>query len=137
MLAERIEAHAVSIVPGMGFAQVQTDGAVATVTFSNPGKKNAIPSAAWPDLEATFRSLATTPAVRCVVLTGEGDDFSSGADVSPGGPAREEHSLVFMRGVGRRRGPPQPPAAGHRPGGGGLRGRRPQPGPCLRPHRRQ
>jgi enoyl-CoA hydratase/carnithine racemase len=100
MLAERVEAHTVSIVPGMGFLQVQTDGAVATVTFSSPGKKNAIPGVAWPDMEATFRSLATTPAVRCAVLTGEGDDFSSGADVSPG-PAREEHSLVFMRGVGR------------------------------------
>ena len=25
MLAERVEAHAVSIVPGMGFLQVQTD----------------------------------------------------------------------------------------------------------------
>jgi len=101
MLAERVQAHAVSIVPGMGFVQVQTDGAVATVTFSNPGKKNAIPSAAWPEMEAAFRSLATTPEIRCVVLTGEGDDFCSGADVSPTGQAREEHALVFMRSVGR------------------------------------
>jgi enoyl-CoA hydratase/carnithine racemase len=101
VLAERVEAHAVSIVLRMGFVQVQTDGAVATARFCNPGKKNAIPSAAWPELEATFRSLAVTPGVHCVVLTGEGDDFSSGADVSPGGPAREEHALVFMRSVAR------------------------------------
>ena len=92
MLAERVEAHAVSIVPRMGFVQVEQDGAVATVTFSNPGKKNAIPSAAWPDMEATFRSLSVTPEVRCVVVTGEGDDFSSGADVSAPPQARQEHT---------------------------------------------
>jgi enoyl-CoA hydratase/carnithine racemase len=101
VLSERVEPHAVSIVLRMGFVQVQQDGPVATVTFSNPAKKNAIPSAAWTEMEATFRSLSVTPEVRCVVVTGEGDDFSSGADVSPESQAHQEHALVFMRSVGR------------------------------------
>ncbi|HEY7071642.1 MAG TPA: enoyl-CoA hydratase-related protein [Acidimicrobiales bacterium] len=85
----------------MGFVQVRQDDAVATVTFSNPGKKNAIPGVAWPDIEAAFRSISVTPSVRCVILTGEGDDFCSGADVSGTGEPRQEHALVFMRTVSR------------------------------------
>ena len=99
---------AVSIVRRMGHVQVERDGNVATVTLRNPGKKNAIPGVAWPVLESTFRELATDPAVRCVVLTGEGDDFSSGADMGGGradrvageGEAGGSH-LTFMRAVSR------------------------------------
>lgn len=84
----------------MGHVQVERAGGIVTVTLSNPGKKNAIPSSAWPDLEAVFREVATRQDDRCVVLTGAGDDFSSGADVSPEGSARvERHALVFMRTV--------------------------------------
>jgi len=105
VLAERVQAHAVSIVRRMGHVQVERDGNVATVTLSNPGKKNAIPGTAWPVLESTFRELATDPAVRCVVLTGEGDDFSSGADVGGGSVGSDGDGtppgLGFMRTVSR------------------------------------
>jgi enoyl-CoA hydratase/carnithine racemase len=100
VLAERIEAHGVSIVRPMGHVQVERDEGVVTVTLSNPGKKNAIPSSAWPDIEAAFREIATRPDDRCVVLTGEGDDFCSGADVSPDDSARTTLTpLSFMRTV--------------------------------------
>ena len=98
----------------MGHVQVERAGGVVTVTLSNPGKKNALPGSAWPDLEATFREVAASPDDRCVVLTGAGDDFCSGADVSGGtaGPAPQPGTegedgdpdaggLAFMRGVGR------------------------------------
>jgi len=87
----------------MGHVQVESDGNVATVTLTNPGKKNAVPRPAWPVLESTFRDLATDPAVRCVVLTGDGDDFSSGADVGGGtvGGAGDGPGLGFMRTVSR------------------------------------
>ena len=92
----------------MGHVQVERDGNVATVTLTNPGKKNAIPGTAWPVLESTFRELAADPAVRCVVLTGDGDDFSSGADVggstvdrAGGGGDGEGPGLGFMRTVSR------------------------------------
>ncbi|HEX6417157.1 MAG TPA: enoyl-CoA hydratase-related protein [Acidimicrobiales bacterium] len=85
----------------MGHVQVERAGGVATVTIANPAKKNAIPPGAWPDLEAAFRDVAARPEDRCIVVTGAGDDFCSGADVSGGdGPAGEGHPLRFMRGVG-------------------------------------
>jgi 2-(1,2-epoxy-1,2-dihydrophenyl)acetyl-CoA isomerase len=84
----------------MGHVQVERDGGIVTVTLSNPGKKNAIPASAWPDVEAAFREVATRADDRCVVLTGEGDDFCSGADVSPEGATRgDQHGLTFMRTV--------------------------------------
>jgi len=92
----------VSIVPAMAHVQVERDGNVATVTFANPGKKNAIPPGAWPVMEAAFRDLGTDPGVRCVVVTGEGDDFSSGADVGgDGAGGAVPPGLAFMRTVSR------------------------------------
>jgi enoyl-CoA hydratase/carnithine racemase len=86
----------------MAHVQVERDGNVATVTFANPGKKNAIPPGAWPVMEAAFRDLGTDPGVRCVVVTGEGDDFSSGADVGGDGAAGAvPPGLPFMRTVSR------------------------------------
>ncbi|HEX6423776.1 MAG TPA: enoyl-CoA hydratase-related protein [Acidimicrobiales bacterium] len=85
----------------MGFVQVERARGVVTVTLANPAKRNAVPSRAWPELERTFREVAARPDDRCMVVTGAGDDFSSGADVSPddGGPAGAGHPLRFMRTV--------------------------------------
>lgn len=59
------------------------DDGVATVTFDNPTKRNALSAeirAALPDL---LRALQADDAVRVVVLTGAGDKaFVSGADIS-------------------------------------------------------
>jgi 2-(1,2-epoxy-1,2-dihydrophenyl)acetyl-CoA isomerase len=96
----------------MGHVQVERADGIVTVTLSNPGKKNALPGSAWPDLEAAFGEIAARADDRCVVLTGEGDDFCSGADVSGGRagpePGAEDAEgdavaaqLEFMRGVGR------------------------------------
>jgi 2-(1,2-epoxy-1,2-dihydrophenyl)acetyl-CoA isomerase len=85
----------------MGFVQVERAGGIVTVTLTNPAKRNAIPSAAWPELEGAFREVAARADDRCMVVTGAGDDFCSGADVSPdgGGPAGAGN-LRFMRTVG-------------------------------------
>ena len=86
----------------MGHVQLDRDddGAIATVTFTNPGKKNAIPGAAWPDIEAAFRDVAADDKVRCVVVTGDGDDFCSGADVSGTGEGGgHAHQLQAMRAI--------------------------------------
>ena len=75
-------------------------GTIATVTLTNPGKKNAIPGAAWPDIEAAFREVAADTRVRCVVVTGAGDDFCSGADVSGTGEGGgHAHQLQQMRAI--------------------------------------
>src|SRR5262245_1703756 len=86
----------------MGHVQLDRDddGAIATVTFTNPGKKNAIPGASWPDIEAAFRDVAADARVRCVVVTGDGDDFCSGADVSGTGEGGgHAHQLQQMRAI--------------------------------------
>jgi len=79
----------ISIVRRMGHVQVEREGGVVTVTLSNPGKKNALPGSAWPELEAACRAIAGRRDDRCVVLTGAGDDFCSGADVSQPTPEPE------------------------------------------------
>jgi enoyl-CoA hydratase/carnithine racemase len=54
---------------------------VATVTFNRPEKKNAINNAMWNELVAVLDELETSDA-RVVVLTGAGDAFTSGADLT-------------------------------------------------------
>jgi 2-(1,2-epoxy-1,2-dihydrophenyl)acetyl-CoA isomerase len=75
---------------------VEVDGAVATITLSNPGRKNAIPLPGWGALATACRELARDGSVRAVVVTGEGDDFCAGADL---GRAPEEHWLPYMRHI--------------------------------------
>jgi len=58
------------------------DGGVATVTLSNPGKKNACTMRQQDELTTIWDDLWVDPEVRVVILTGEGGDFCAGADVS-------------------------------------------------------
>ncbi len=83
--------------------QVEQQGAVATVTINRPETKNAITSDMWGELRVIFRDLAYRDDVRCMVLTGSGTDFCSGADVSGrtgDSEAARMHRLQAMRSVG-------------------------------------
>ncbi|MBK3564243.1 MULTISPECIES: enoyl-CoA hydratase/isomerase family protein [unclassified Streptomyces] len=55
---------------------------VATVVIHHPGKRNAMTAAMWRALPPLLDTLAADPAVRALVLTGEGDTFCAGADIS-------------------------------------------------------
>ena len=60
-----------------------TNGAVATLTFDNPERHNAISLEMWREAAIALENFAADPAVRVVVLTGAGDKaFVSGADIS-------------------------------------------------------
>jgi enoyl-CoA hydratase/carnithine racemase len=60
---------------------VSSDGAIATVTLSNPGKLNAITVAMWRELPRVMNALSAEDGVRCVVLRGAGEEaFAAGAD---------------------------------------------------------
>jgi enoyl-CoA hydratase/carnithine racemase len=61
----------------------RTDG-VVTVTLNRPEKKNAINGPMWRELIDVFEEVADTPSDRVLVITGAGDGFCSGADLSPG-----------------------------------------------------
>ena len=57
------------------------DDRVATVTLNRPEKKNPLTFDSYAELRDTFRALVYADDVKAVVLTGAGDDFSSGGDV--------------------------------------------------------
>ncbi|MBF6225579.1 enoyl-CoA hydratase [Nocardia abscessus] len=63
------------------FTAVQ-DGKVLRITITNPGRKNAIDYDTMVALGDTFRSAGEDRVVRAIVLTGEGGDFCTGADLS-------------------------------------------------------
>ncbi|AKM08483.1 enoyl-CoA hydratase family protein [Pelagerythrobacter marensis] len=54
---------------------------VATVTLNRPERKNPLTFESYAELRDTFRALAYAPAVKAVIVTGAGGNFSSGGDV--------------------------------------------------------
>jgi len=54
---------------------------IVTLTMSNPGKLNAMSLALRDALSSTFARLNDDDSVRAIVLTGDGDNFSAGADM--------------------------------------------------------
>jgi enoyl-CoA hydratase/carnithine racemase len=68
---------------------VEVSGPVATVTFNNPGKHNALSSDIRAALPRLLRALNADDEVRVVVVTGAGGKaFASGADISEFGEQR-------------------------------------------------
>ncbi len=55
---------------------------IAWLRFSNPGKRNALSLAMWKDLPGQLKTLSDNPDLRVLILSGEGDHFSSGGDIS-------------------------------------------------------
>ena len=72
---------------------------VVTVTMNRPARKNAANGTMWDELRHTWDEIALDPDVRCVVMTGAGDAFCSGADLGGGG--REMHQLQAMNMIHR------------------------------------
>ncbi|MCU1499680.1 MAG: putative enoyl-CoA hydratase, partial [Acidimicrobiales bacterium] len=76
--------------------RIEVADGVATVVLVNPRRKNAIDDAMWQQLTDAFRWVADDDGVRVLVVTGEGADFCSGADL---GDAPERHWLAHMRHI--------------------------------------
>jgi enoyl-CoA hydratase/carnithine racemase len=66
------------------------EGPVATVTIDRPHVRNAMTLAMWKGMAATFRDLGASKEVRAIILTGAGESFSVGADVSEFGTVRAD-----------------------------------------------
>jgi enoyl-CoA hydratase/carnithine racemase len=59
------------------------EGAIGTITFNQPEKRNAMSVEMWEGLGEILQHFQSTGAVRVIVLTGAGDKaFVSGADIS-------------------------------------------------------
>ena len=59
----------------------QIDGPVARITINRPEVRNAINGKVIGAMRAFLGTVASDPAVRCVVLCGSGEHFSAGGDV--------------------------------------------------------
>jgi enoyl-CoA hydratase/carnithine racemase len=57
------------------------DQAVATITLDRPERKNPLTFESYTELRDLFRALVQAPDIAAVVLTGAGENFSSGGDV--------------------------------------------------------
>jgi enoyl-CoA hydratase/carnithine racemase len=65
-----------------GTVSCAREGAIATVTLTNPGKLNAVDFAMWEGLAATLAALSADEDIRCVILRGDGDlAFAAGGDI--------------------------------------------------------
>ena len=84
------------------------EGGVATLTFDDPERRNAMTEAMGRALAERVRELSAEDDLRAVILTGAGSAFSAGGDLDmieskaragverPGGEVREGHRR-FMR----------------------------------------
>ena len=83
---------------------VALEGAVAHVAFARPERANAFNAVMWRELGAVMQWADTTPAVRSVVLSGQGKHFTAGIDLAflqslqtelvSMGPGRREERLL-------------------------------------------
>lgn len=76
---------------------VEVVDGVATVTLNRPDVRNAISWAVVDALTETGGALAHNPAVRAVVITGAGESFCSGIDISTFGSEGGELEPAFAQ----------------------------------------
>ncbi|GGL78786.1 enoyl-CoA hydratase [Streptomyces fumigatiscleroticus] len=94
---------------------------VATVVIRHPAKRNAMTAEMWRALPPLLDGLAADPAVRALVLTGEGGTFCAGADISTLRGSPEEAQRLSVRAEEALAAFPKPALAavrGHCVGGG-------------------
>ncbi len=67
---------------------------VLLLTLNRPAKKNAFNIEQWLAFRDALNAAQDNPAVACVVVTGAGEDFSSGVDLNDFADAGEDHPFV-------------------------------------------
>lgn len=79
------------------------DDGILTATLSNPGKKNAVDAVLHRELSELFNDIAADDETRVAILTGEGNAFCAGGDVTwmkegaggGSGPGAEEGRAII------------------------------------------
>lgn len=61
--------------------KTRKDGAIAWLVFDRPEKLNAMTIDSWAEMGETLTALGKDPAIRCLILAGEGRAFLAGHDV--------------------------------------------------------
>lgn len=80
----------------MAKAKYELENGVALITLSDPATLNAISVEMTGELDRLFDRAASE--ARCIVLTGEGRGFSSGANLASGAPPMAEDGLPDLGG---------------------------------------
>jgi enoyl-CoA hydratase/carnithine racemase len=67
--------------------QLAQTGALAVLTLSNPGKRNAMTRTMWRELSSVFNSIsrneyAGQQPIQCIIVRGDGGHFSAGGDIA-------------------------------------------------------
>ncbi|MDR3096454.1 MAG: enoyl-CoA hydratase/isomerase family protein [Paraburkholderia sp.] len=62
--------------------KITNEDGIATLTLARPERKNALNAAMLAELSEALLALRRDETVKALVLTGEGDDFCAGGDVS-------------------------------------------------------
>lgn len=75
----------------MAYSKIKTSVAdgIGVITLADPSTLNAAGLDLMDELQQAFGAMKADASVRCVVLTGEGRGFCSGANLSGRGPAAE------------------------------------------------
>ncbi len=66
----------------MAHIDLTRDNAIATLWLAHEGHRNALTHEMWKQLRERLTELSADTSLRCVVITGAGTDFASGADIS-------------------------------------------------------
>lgn len=72
------------------FVTTENRDGVLLVTLNRPQKKNAINNPMWREIREAFQGADADDDVVCLVLTGAGDNFCAGVDLSSFGDATRE-----------------------------------------------
>ena len=70
---------------GYGMKQLRIDWPtpqIARLTLSQPARRNALNAAMWAALPGLLKSLEDETKLRALIVTGDGDHFAAGADIS-------------------------------------------------------
>lgn len=68
---------------------VDVEDVVATITLTNPARRNAISAGMWRELASFAAEVNADPEIRAVVVRGHGDVFCAGADITGFDEARD------------------------------------------------
>lgn len=67
---------------------VRVSAGTATLTLNRPEKRNAMALRMWQEIPKILAQIAQDDAISCVVITGAGEHFCAGADISEFGTVR-------------------------------------------------
>ncbi len=85
----------------MADVEINADAEITTVLLNRPASRNAMTSAMWREVGRIFRELADDTHVRGIILTGAGQNFSVGADITEFSAVRGDAAaaLAYERDV--------------------------------------